>query len=200
VIRLLSRLSLSIGVVSLLAARSSDAAAANLEPASYWKPAVQAGWWNAGLDVTSPQGVFLSVGVPWVLYLPILKYGGQQGVVALDTSVGYAYDLSAQTTLSGKLLAVWSYDWGNPCGDCGASSVSTHRFYFFPVLGLRHRFANVESYANESTSGMIVGLDLALAVFSLHHIDGERGPRWHLKNIPPWAGVAFSQVYIGYSW
>jgi hypothetical protein len=194
----LRRLSWPIVVASLFTAPCVRAAEQDLESASPWKLSLHGGWWNVGLDVTSPQGVFLSVGVPWVLYLPVLKYTGQKGLVALDTSVGYAYDLSNQTALYAKLLAVWSYDWGNPCD--GGCSVRTHRFFFFPVLGIRHRFANIESYPDERTAGIIVGLDLALAVLSVHRIDEEGSSSWRLKNIPAYAGVAFSQIYAGYTW
>jgi hypothetical protein len=182
---------------SLLMAQRVDAAAPSLEPGSPWRLALHGGWWDAGFDVTSPQGVFLGVGAPWVLYLPILKYSGQEGLVALDASVGYRLPLSARTSLYGKLLTVWSYDWGDPCGD--GCTDHTHRLYFFPVAGIRHRLGHVDSQTRHAP-GAILGIDLALAVWSVHHTDDDLNPGWRLKNIPIWAGVAFSQVYAGYEW
>lgn len=161
-----------------------------------WRLAVRGGWWDAGIDATTPQGVFLSAGIPWVLYLPVFAYGGQQGLMAVDASVGYRHAVSNRTSLSGKLLTVWSYDWGDPCGD--SCSVHTHRLFLFPVAGVRHRFASVDE--NERVaSGVILGLDLALAVLSVHRSD-DSDAGWRLKNIPIWAGPAFSQAYVGYEW
>jgi hypothetical protein len=166
------------------------------KPAPPWRLAVRGGWWDVGVDATSPQGLFLSVGVPWVLCLPILNYSGQQGLLAADASAGYGYAVSNRTSLYGKLLTVWSYDWGDPCGD--GCTTHTHRLYFFPVAGARHRFGRAA--ANKPVvSGAMIGLDLALAVWSVHRSDDDDAG-WRLKNIPVWAGVAFSQVYAGYEW
>ncbi len=191
------RLSWLIAAASLLLATRVDAAEPNASPGSPWRLALHGGWWDAGFDVTSPQGLFLGIGAPWVLYLPILDYSGQEGLVAMDASVGYGQPLSARTSLYGKLLTVWSYDWGDPCSD--GCTEHTHRLYFFPVAGIRHHFGRVNTQARH-ISGVMFGVDLALAVWSLHHTEDESNSGWRLKNIPVWAGVAFSQAYAGYEW
>ena len=64
-----------------------------------WLFALHAGWWDFGFDVTSPQGVFLGVGVPWVPFF--MTYGGQQGMFALDSRIGYRHALSDRTSVFG---------------------------------------------------------------------------------------------------
>jgi hypothetical protein len=186
-----------IVAASLLAPLRLHAAVPPADPTPLWKFALHGGWWDAGFDATTPQGVFLGVGVPWVLHLPILAYGGQEGLVAVDASAGYRYPLSDRTSLQSKLLTVWSYDWGDPCGD--GCTVHTHRLFFFPVAGIRHQFGHADGQPRHR-SGAILGIDLALAVWSLHHSDDEADSGWRLKNIPVWAGVASSQIYAGYEW
>lgn len=167
-----------------------QAHAATLEEPS-WRLAAHAGWWDAGFDVTTPQGVFLGVGVPWVLYLPVFRYSGQKGSLAFDASAGYRFPLSERTSLDAKLLTVWEHGWGDPCGT-GCTN-DQDRLFFFPVAAFRHRFFEPSSDA----SGVLLGVDLTPAVLSLRK---ESGSDWHWKNLPPWVGVAFSQAYVGYEW
>jgi len=178
--------SLLLGTLATLLA--CPAAASDDSPA--WKLAAHGGWWDVGLDTTTPGGLFAGLGVPWVPLLPILAYSGQEGVVALDARLGYAHALSARTSLYGELLTAWIYDWGDPCDD--RCTVHTHRVFFLPGIGLRHRFSE--------GSGWMIGADIAVAVLQLHHDDESDDAGWRRKDIPPWVGIAFSQGYVGYEW
>jgi hypothetical protein len=173
-------------VVSILVLATE--ASASEEPA--WKLAVHGGWWDVGIDTTSPGGLLAGVGVPWVPLLPVLAYSGQKGVLALDTRVGYAHALSSRTTLYAELLTAWVYDWGDPCGD--GCDVHTHRLFFLPGLGLRHRFGD--------RSGWMIGADVPLVLLQVHHDDDPDHGGWRRKTTPPWVGAAFSQAYVGYEW
>ncbi len=152
-----------------------------------WQLALHAGWWDAGADLTIPPGIFVGFGVPWAA--PILfDYSGRQSLWGLDSRIGYAYAYSKRLTVYAELLSAWVYDSGDPCGDGCISR--THRLFFFPALGLRHRWA----------SGIMVGADLTLAVLRWDHVNDGTGSYWFRKNISPMAGPAFSQVYFGYDW
>ena len=191
------RLSWLIVVSSLLLGHHAHAAEPTTELSAPWRVALHGGWWDVGADLTSPQGVFVGVGAPWVLYLPVANYSGQEGLVAMDASVGYRFAPSPRTTIDGKVLGVWSYDWGDPCGNGCAEH--THRLFFFPVAGIRHRLGQVDNHSKHRP-GVIVGIDLSLGVWSFHHADNEASSGWRSKKIPVWAGVAFSQIYAGYEW
>ncbi len=166
----------------------AEAVASEEEPG--WQLAVHGGWWDVGLDTTTPGGFFVGAGVPWVPLLPVLAYSGQEGVVALDSRLGYAHALSTRTSLRAQLLTAWVYDWGDPCGD--GCNEHTHRLFFLPGVGLRHRFGD--------RSGWMMGADVPLVLLQVHHGDEPDDPGWRRKNTPPWVGVAFSQVYVGYEW
>lgn len=153
-----------------------------------WKLALHAGWWDAGVDVTVPNGIFFGVGVPWPPLTPLFGYSGREGVVALDSRLGYGYAVSRRTTLYGEVLGAWTYDWGHPCG--GGCTTRSHKVFLFPVVGLRHQF----------DSGVIVGADLSLLVVSLRRENEPPNEGWRLKRLLPWVGPAFSQVYVGYEW
>jgi len=152
-----------------------------------WQLALHAGWWDAGADVTIPAGLFVGIGVPWVTPF-LFDYSGRQSQWGLDSRIGYAYRYSDKVTIYGELLSAWVYDSGDPCGNGCISR--THRLFFFPALGIRHRWE----------SGFMVGADLTLAVLSWHHEEDSSGSYWIRKNISPAAGLAFSQVYVGYEW
>jgi hypothetical protein len=160
------------------------------EPAPRWRSAVHAGWWDVGADLTTPCGLFLGLGVPWVPLLPFFAYSGQDGILALDSRLGYAHAFDSRTRLSAHLLTAWVYDWGDPCGD--GCSVHTHRLFFLPGLGLRHRFTQ--------GSGWMIGADLSLLVLQVHHDDEADDSGWRRKDTPAWLGAAFSQAYVGYEW
>jgi len=174
-------------IVSMLAV-ATKVVASEKEPA--WKLAVHGGWWDVGADTTAPGGLFAGLGVPWVPLLPVLAYSGQEGVVALDSRLGYAYPLSSRTSLHAQLLTAWVYDWGDPCGN--GCDEHTHRLFFLPGLGLRHRFGD--------RSGWMIGADVPLVLLQVHHDDEPDDAGWRRKNTPPWVGAAFSQVYVGYEW
>jgi hypothetical protein len=184
------RVAALVGVFATTASAQSPSSVASgdLSSAPSWVGGAHAGWWDVGLDVTSPQGVFLGVGVPWAPLLPELGYSGQQGVISLDSRLGYAFPLLEHSTLYAELLTAWVHDWGDPCGD--GCIVHTHRLFFFPAVGLRHRFS----------SGFMVGADVALALVQVHYDDEPDQSGWHLKRMSPWVGIAFSQAYAGYSW
>jgi len=152
-----------------------------------WQLALHAGWWDAGADVTVPAGLFVGIGVPWVAPF-LFDYTGRRSQWGLDSRIGYGYQYSEHLTVYGELLSAWVYDSGDPCGTGCISR--THRLFFFPAIGLRHRWA----------SGFMIGADLTLAVLSWHHVDDSAGSYWFRKNISPMAGPAFSQVYFGYDW
>jgi len=152
-----------------------------------WELGLHTGWWDAGADLTMPAGLFVGVGMPWVAPL-LFDYSGRQSQWALDSRIGYGYKYSDTVTIYGEILSAWVYDSGDPCGDGCISR--THRLFFFPAIGLRHRWA----------SGFTVGADLTLAVFSWHHVDDSAGPHWIRKNISPVVGLAFSQAYVGFDW
>ena len=80
-------------VVSMLAF-AAVAAASEEDPA--WKLAAHGGWWDVGVDTTTPGGLFAGLGVPWVPLLPVLAYSGQEGVVALDSRLAGLSHLGAE--------------------------------------------------------------------------------------------------------
>lgn len=176
--------------LSLAALTPTRAIASESDETAALKFAVHGGWWDIGIDTTLPRGLFTGLGVPWVPLMPFFAYSGQDGVVALDGRLGYAHGLSAQTTLYEELLTAWVYDWGDPCGDGCAEH--THRLFFLPGVGLRHRFSE--------RSGWMIGADLSLLVLQVHHDDENNDAGWHRKSTPPWVGAAFSQAYAGYEW
>jgi len=166
----------------------SNAKAQPSEGARSWQAGAHAGWWDVGVDVLSPQGLFAGLGVPWVPMTPLMTYSGRQGSIAADARLGYGHPLSERTTLYADLLVAWNREWGDPCG-CGDVEI-THRLWFLPGLGVRHHLGG--------NTGWHIGADIPLIVVAINHSNNALG--WHFKNIPFWLGPVFSQVYVGYDW
>lgn len=154
-----------------------------------WRVGLHAGWWDTGVDISSPFGLMMGLSVPWVLYLPVFRNTGQDGIVALDMRIAYRHQLSVRTAMTAGLLGAWNYSWGDPCG-IGCTE-ETHRLFFFPMAGIRHTWVGAAR-----RNGPMIGLDLTLAVLQVHHDDSG----WFRKGTNPLAGIAFSQIYVGYEW
>jgi hypothetical protein len=167
----------------VLLAAPSEGTVAVSEAADASAPAVslQAGWWSVEGELRSSTGVFAAVGLPWMGML--LTPGGW--TVPFSGRVGYQYDASASWKLRGSARVAGTYAEQTSCG-CGQWETQT---FGFLEVGVRYQAA----------SGFIAGLDLPLFAFDQAH-DLARGRTEGIELFPPPLSLAFSQVYVGYSW
>lgn len=146
-----------------------------------------AGWWDMGLDVASPIGVFGGVGVPWPgLLLNVLD--SVHWVVPLDVNVGFRQPLSDEWSIDVRVLTGWiAISKDEQLIDGPVQRVNEHHVYLLPSLGARYTWP----------SGVFVGASLVPLAGKWQFRDGD----------PPSARVAkwgfaleFTQVHVGGAW
>jgi hypothetical protein len=157
-----------------LLARAGEAAASAVS--------LQGGWWSVEGEWKTPSGIYGAVGVPWMGFL--LSSGGGW-TVPFSARVGYQYEASATWKVRGAARVGGTYGENRSCG-CGHRETQTFGFVEF---GIRY----------EAPSGFVAGLDLPLFAFDQAH-DLVRGRTEGIEVFPPPLSLAFSQVYLGYSW
>jgi hypothetical protein len=155
-------------------ARAADGAASAVS--------VQGGWWSVEGEWKAPNGIYGAVGLPWMgFFLP----SGDGWTIPFSARVGYQYEASAVWKLRGSARVGGTYGENT---SCGCQQLETRTFGFVE-FGIRY----------EAPSGFIAGLDLPLFAFDQAH-DLVRGRTEGIETFPPPVSLAFSQVYVGYSW
>jgi hypothetical protein len=138
---------------------------------------LQGGWWAFEAEWKARPGFYVSVGIPWAT-VPMAVLNGATWVIPAGARVGYQYDLSTRWSLRSSAQAAFSV--ANETSKCGCESpAATARTFVFADLGLRY----------DSPRGFVAGVDVPVVGIRLPH-------HWFA---PPEA-LAFSQVYVGYSW
>jgi hypothetical protein len=169
-----------LALVLIVAPGESTVAVSETADANAPAVSVQAGWWSLEAELKSSTGVFAAVGLPWMGML--LPSGGW--TVPFSGRVGYQYDASVTWKLRGSARVAGTYAETS----CLCGGWETQTFGFLEV-GVRYQAA----------SGFIAGLDLPLFAFDQAH-DLVRGRTEGIELFPPPLSLAFSQVYVGYSW
>jgi len=164
--------SIASGICPLAPAAEQAASAVSL----------QGGWWSVEGEWKAPNGIYGAVGLPW---MGVLLSSGGGWTVPFSARVGYQYDASAVWKLRGSARVAGTYGENSSCG-CGHRETLTFGFLEF---GIRY----------EALSGFVAGLDLPLFAFDQAH-DLARGRTEGIEVFPPPLSLAFSQVYVGYSW
>ena len=139
--------------------------------------ALHAGWWSVEAEWRTRSGLYAAAGVPWAaaaLYL----LNGASWVVPLGARAGYDLALSPRWSVRGSVHGASAY--GNERGKCGCDDGDpVFRVFVFAEAGVQYRAAG----------GLVLGAYVPLYGFNLGH-----------RQFPPPASLAFSQVYLGYSW
>jgi hypothetical protein len=143
---------------------------------------VQGGWWSVEGEWKAPNGIHGAIGLPWMGFL---LESGSRWTVPFSARAGYQYEASAVWKLRGSVRVAGTYGENSSCG-CGRRETRTFGFLEF---GIRY----------EAPSGFVAGLDLPLFAFDQAH-DLARGRTEGIEVFPPPLSLAFSQVYVGYSW
>jgi hypothetical protein len=138
---------------------------------------VHAGWWSVEAEWRTKSGAYAAAGVPWAaaaLYL----MNGASWVVPLGARAGYDLALSPRWSLRASAHAASAY--GDERGKCGcADAEPTFRLFLFAEAGVRY----------QSPGGLVFGVDLPLYGLRPGH-----------DQFPPPVSLAFTQLYLGYSW
>jgi hypothetical protein len=143
---------------------------------------VQGGWWSVEGEWRGASGIYGAVGLPWMGFL---LESGSGWVVPFGARLGYQYEASPAWKLRGAVRVAGTHGEGSKCG---CQHRSTRTFGFFE-LGLRY----------EGPSGFVAGLDAPLVAVDQAH-DLARGRTEGVEVFPLPLSLAFSQLYIGYSW
>jgi hypothetical protein len=143
---------------------------------------LQGGWWSVEGEWKARSGIYAAVGVPW---MGALLSSGGGWTVPLGARVGYQYEASPAWKLRGSARVAGTYGADSSCG-CQHRVTRTFGFLEF---GIRY----------EAPSGFVAGLDLPLLAFDQAH-DLARGRTEGIEVFPPPLSLAFSQMYLGYSW
>jgi hypothetical protein len=140
---------------------------------------LQGGWWSLEAEWRSRIGVYVAAGIPWVA-LPLAFLSKATWAAPVGARVGYQYRLSERWSLRGSAHAAFMIDDENiaKCG-CESDGGTTQRTFLFAEVGVHY----------QAPSGFVAGADLPVY-----------GVRLANHPFPPPESLAFSQVYIGYSW
>lgn len=140
--------------------------------------ALQGGWWSLEGEWRSRWGLYVAVGIPWAAF-PLALLSGATWAAPVGARIGYQYPFSARWSLRASAHAAFMV--ANEKGKCGCASdeETTQRTFLFAEAGIRY----------EGPSGFVAGADLPLY-----------GVRLASHPFPPPESLAFTQVYVGYSW
>lgn len=152
-----------------------------------WRLEAHAGWWDMGLDVASPIGVFGGVGVPWPwLLLNVLD--DIHRVVPLDANVGFRQPMSDEWSISVQMLTAWiAISKDEQLLDGPKQRASEHHVYLLPSIGTRYVWS----------SGVFVGASLVPLAGKWQFRDGDTPS----ARVAKWGfAPEFSQVHVGGAW
>jgi hypothetical protein len=139
--------------------------------------ALQGGWWSAEAEWRTRFGGYAAAGIPWGM-AAMSVVNGATWVVPLTGRVGYDVALSPRWSLRASGHATTTI--ANETSKCGCGNADrTWRTFLFAELGVHY----------QSPSGLVAGADLPVV--------GLRTPH---HGFPPPFALAFTQVYLGYSW